>query len=43
MHTLNHAHNGAVHSGSYIDPPRFALTAELWDLPADWTPEQESA
>jgi enoyl-CoA hydratase len=43
MHTLNHAHNRAVHNGAYIDPAGFALTAELWDLPADWEPGQESA
>ncbi|MGH3504830.1 MAG: enoyl-CoA hydratase [Nocardioidaceae bacterium] len=43
MHNLNHAHNRAVHDGSYIDPAGFALTAELWDLPADWQSDQESA
>lgn len=41
MHNLNHAHNRAVHNGSYIDPAGFALTAELWNLPADWEPGQK--
>jgi enoyl-CoA hydratase len=41
LHTLNHAHNRAVHNGSYIDPAGFALTADIWDLPEDWEPPKE--
>jgi len=42
LHNLNHAHNRAVHNGAYVDPAGFALTAELWNLPADWQSDQES-
>lgn len=41
LHTLNHAHNRAVHN-SYIDPAGFALTSDIWDLPEDWEPPKDA-